>query len=115
MPCWSNTSFTSGSNLRRSGRKNHRIEFFSALADEYDAIGREAIKATTYLDRAVLDFCDRADIDQRHAPVFLDHLPRAFGCAAQSQLFDIADRKPQHRRVDDIDKPRGQTPIKNCP
>ena len=69
-----------------TGRENDGVECLGRRIGEYDAIRRETIDAAAYPDRAVPDLGERPDIDQRHAPVLLDHLPRTFGGAAQSQL-----------------------------
>src|SRR5712664_2920473 len=98
-----------------AGRKNDRVEFSAFPIGEHDAIGREAVNAAAYFDRAVPDFVQRADIDQGYAPVLFDHLPWALGGAAQSQFFDSTDREPQDRRVDRIDQTRGQAPVQNGP
>ena len=87
---------------RRSVGKNH-------------AIRREPFDAAAQLDRAVPDPGERADIDQRHAPIFLDHPARPLDRATQSKLLEIAERQPQDRRVDEIDQTRGQSPIKDGP
>src|ERR1700712_3637811 len=88
-----------------ASRKNDRIEFESLAVVEYRAVGREAIDAATYPDGAVLDLVQRADVDQRHASVLLDHPARSLGGAAQSQLLDRTDGEAQDRRVDEIDQP----------
>jgi hypothetical protein len=98
-----------------SGGQNDCIEWLRHRIGKDDAIGREAIDAAAYPDRAVPDLGKRTDIDQRHASVLLDHLPWSLDRAPQSQFFDVADREPQHRRVDDIDQPRRQPPVQDRP
>src|ERR1700682_646435 len=99
----------------KTGCQNDRIEFFAGRIGEYDTIRREIIDAAAHLDRPISDLRERADVDQRHAPVLFDHLARTFGRAAQAELFEIAEREPQHRCVDGIDEARGQAPIQDHP
>ena len=98
-----------------AGREDDRVECFALAVGEYDTVGSHAIDAATNRNRAVPDLRQRADVDQRHVAVLLHHPPRSLGSAAQSELLEIADRKPQHRRVDGIDQPRRQMPVQDHP
>ena len=98
-----------------AGCENDGVEFFGARIAEYDTVGREAIDTAAHLDRAVPDFGERADIDQRHASILFNHLARSLRGTPETELLEIADRQPQHRRVDEIDETRGQPPVQDRP
>ena len=101
----------------KAGRQHDRVEIFASPIVEHDAVVRQAVDPAAYLDGAVPDPAERADIDQRDAAVFGDHLARSFGRAAQTETFHRAEREPQYRRVDEIDHTRRQlqTPVEDRP
>ena len=85
----------------------------AAAVGELDTIRCELSDGPAHADRAVSYLCQRADIDQRNAAIFLDHLPRPLGGAAQAEALDIAHRKPNHRSVDGVDETGGQATVQN--
>ena len=98
-----------------AGCENDRANSLGRSVQENDAVRREPVDPAAYLDRAIPDPGEGADIDQRHAPIVLAHLARTFGRAAQSELLEITERQPQDRPVDDIDQTCGQMLIEDGP
>ncbi len=98
-----------------AGCENDGVEFFGACIGEYHTVGREAIDTAAHLDRAIPDFGERADVDQRYASILFNHLTRSLRGTPEAELLEIAHRQPQHRRVDEIDETRGQPPVQDRP
>ena len=119
MPCGSKMPSISGINRTKigaeTGRENDRVEWITCGIRKHGAIGREARDAAAQLDGAIPDPRQRANVDQRHAAVLLDHPARSLGRTPQTEFFEITEREPQHRRIDGIDKTRRQPLVQDRP
>ena len=91
-----------------AGRENDRVEAFGGRLFERDALAGEACDLAAKHDPSVADRSERADVDERHAPILLNGLDRPLGRAPQAELFDRADRESDEGRVDRVGYARRQ-------
>ena len=70
-----------------AGREDDRVKALGGRLLEVDALAGEACDVAAKLDPSVANRIERADIDERHAPVLLDGLERPLGRSASSRAF----------------------------
>src|SRR6185437_9186657 len=99
----------------KARRKNDRVEFYGLVVAKHDGIGSQAIDSAAYLDGAVPDSVEGADIDQRHPSTLLDQLQRSLGRKPQPQFVDPTKGEAQYRGIDPVDQSGRQILIEDGP
>src|SRR5271169_2239115 len=68
-----------------AGRENDRVKALGGRLLEVDALVAEACDVAAQLDSSLAYCIERADVDERHAPVLLDRLERPLERTPQAE------------------------------